>query len=227
MRLRCLRRDGPERVERSTRLHLRRRHLRFHPRHDCVVCVGDVRRLQHLDLAHRRDRPGDQRLGMPALLLGSGRADGLERVAERVGGFLRRTKRQALRLEIRVLDREIQDAAVERLILGEAVAELLQQAGLVGVAEHREERVQRADVILNRRRSFSGFLRKGGGCVVGIGHDGAVAGVRRLRELHQQIRRDLARLREPLENNVDVFAAPGGSCEQDDGLQRQKETASR
>ena len=50
-------------------------------------------------------------------------------------------------------------------------------------------------------------------------------GVRRLGELHQQIRRDLARLREPLENNVDVFAAPSGSCEQQHSLQRQKETA--
>ena len=51
------------------------------------------------------------------------------------------------------------------------------------------------DVLLNRRRRLPGFLREGDGCLVGIGHDGAVRGVRRLGELHQQIRGDLARLR--------------------------------
>ena len=119
------------------------RHPLLEAGHCRVIGLRNVRRLQHLDLAHRQHDPGDQRRRH-----GASRAVSARRARENpegVGRFLRRTERQSLRLEVGVLDGQIEDATVERAILVESAAEFVQQPQLVGVAEVLKDRRQRVD----------------------------------------------------------------------------------
>ena len=60
-----------QRLERAPRNGLRSRHLLFHAGHRRIVSFSDVRRLQHLNLAHRGNSRGRQRLDAPCVSSGS------------------------------------------------------------------------------------------------------------------------------------------------------------
>ena len=76
---------------------------------------------------------------------------GLQRVLERIGSLLHRAKRQPLCLEVRVLNGKLQDAAVERAVLGKSPSEGIEQMRLLGVAEFSEQGAQRVTVMAHSR----------------------------------------------------------------------------
>ncbi len=173
-------------------------HLFFHAGHRGFVGFSDVWRLEHLDLAHRRDGGCDERLHAPGVLRRVHGSDRRQGIPERVSRLLRGTERHALGLEVGVLDRQFEDVAVQHAILCKPAVEFLEHLGLVRVAETAQNRRQRAGIFLDPLRGLLGFTREGDGRFVGVRHYRAIRGVSGLGELNAEVGREPARLDQPL-----------------------------
>ena len=141
--------------------------------------------------------------------------DGPECVAKGAGGLLRRTEREPLGFQIRVLDGEVEDAPVELAILGEPVRELLEQSRFFRIAERLKQRVEGVHVLLDRVGRLPGLARKRGRRVVGVGHDRAVGGVGGLRELEKQVCVESTGFRHLVQYLIDVGAATGRDADEE------------
>ena len=176
-------------------------------------------RLEHLNLARGgegfRGRGFDLRRGLAAR-----RRQAAERVAKRVGRLARRPERQSLCLEIGVFGRQVEERAVHGAILGEPLRELVEEPRFVGVAERLQCRPQRLDVPLDGGCCLLGFAHGRGGCLLGPRHHRPVAGIGRLRQLHEQIAGQASALRQALEGGVGSGAAAGAGRAQQKGGDR-------
>src|SRR5262245_37137685 len=173
------------------------RHAPLDPRHHRIVGFCDVRRLQRLDLANRRHCGCGERLDAPRVGP-RGRHHSVERRLERIGRLTCRAEREALRLEVGVLDGQVEHAAIERAILGKALVELVEQTELVRVLKRCEQRPQGGAVLFNRLRRLLRFARKHDGRLVRIRHDRPVRRVAGLAELDEQVCGELVRVHQAL-----------------------------
>ena len=131
-----------QRLQRASSHLLGRGHPLLKRRHRCVVGFSNMRRLQSLNLARARQRRRSQRSNSPRVLGGVRRCHGLEGIAERVGCLLSGAEGESLRLEVGVLDGQVEDVAVERSILRKAGPELLEQLYFFPKPELTEDRRQ-------------------------------------------------------------------------------------
>ena len=135
-------------------------------------------------------------LDAPAVLRGSRDATALDGIPERVGRRLGGPERQPLRLEVRVLDGEVQDAAIERLVLGEPGDELLQEAGFVLVPGILKQRFQGVEVLPDGLFRHVGLARIRDRLGIALRHDRPVGGIGGAGELGEQITGEVASLRQ-------------------------------
>ena len=126
----------------------------------------------------------------------------MQGVAESVGRLAHGAEREALRLEVGVLDREVEHVVVELAVGGKVVGEIVQRVQLGGVAEALQPRRERRRPALDRARRLLGFAGERDRLLVGVGHDGAIGRVRGLGQLDAQIIGQAARLGELRERRI-------------------------
>ena len=184
-------------------------------RHPGIVRLGDVRRLEQLDLPHGGVRPCDEHFGVTLVFRCCQSDDRVEVVTESVGRLRRRPEGQPLGFEIGVLDSEFENRGVECPIFAEPAIEFGQEADLLGVPERTQNRLQRLGVALNHTGRLLRLARGGARCLVGIRHHGSVRRIGGLRELKAEVSGELPGLDELSQDQRGPVAA--ASREQHDG----------
>jgi hypothetical protein len=145
--------------------------------------------LKRLNFADTGDSGRRQRSNVPLVNEPLGR-DPIESLTQSIRSVLARTKRQPLRLEVRVFHRQFEDGPIEVSILSKSRGELAEQAGFVIVQKSRQDRLQRVDVFLNGVGGLLRLARKRDRRLVGVSHHGPIGRVSSPRELHLHIGRE-------------------------------------
>ena len=141
--------DRFERLKCAPRSCLSLRHLRLHSRHRRIVSVSDMWRLEHLNVTHGQHGCSHKRFHVPGVLRSVRWSDRLQGFLNGIRGFACRTKCESLCFEVRVLNGQFKDLAVQLAILGKPGDELLKEADFVGKVQSLKEWPQCIDVGLN------------------------------------------------------------------------------
>ena len=101
-------------------------------------------------------------------------------------------EREALRLEVRVLDRQVEHVAIDLAVARELTVEVVERARLGRVSEALQARCERRHVERDRAGSLLRLAREGDRRLVRVGHDRPVRGIRRPGQLDAQFIREPA-----------------------------------
>ena len=152
------------------------------------------RACSDLNTQYRRRCSCGQRLDSWSIARACQRRQRVERFAKGIDRGLCGRERQALRLQVRVLDGEVQRFIVQFLVFLVLSLEFVEALDIRRVAESLHDRLQRGDVVFDLFACLHRLLRRVFRRLVGVRHDGAIRGVGGHRELHPKVCTEPTRL---------------------------------